>query len=75
MVSIRARALAFGRMPIFRGEENSTAWLANTARAARLFGYPTVSLDQMTEWLSRDMMSLGKEFAPGRTEEREWRCY
>ena len=68
IVSIRALALAFGRRfgraPIFRGEENATAWIADTSRAARLFGYPTVSLDQMidwtSDWLSRGMMSLDK---------------
>jgi nucleoside-diphosphate-sugar epimerase len=67
-VSIRALALALGdrlgRTPQFRGEENLTAWIANTSRAAGLFGYPLVSLDRMidwtADWLSRDMMSLGK---------------
>lgn len=67
-VSIHALALAFGRRfgrePAFAGEESPTAWIANTSRAARLFGYPTVSLDQMidwtADWLSRGMASLGK---------------
>jgi nucleoside-diphosphate-sugar epimerase len=68
-VSIRALAQAFGRCfgrkPVFRGEENPTAWIANTAKAARLFGYPSVSLDQMvawvSDWLARGMASWGKD--------------
>jgi nucleoside-diphosphate-sugar epimerase len=67
-VSIHALARAFGRRfgrePVFSGEESTTAWIANTSRATRLFGYPTVSLDQMidwtVDWLSRDMASFGK---------------
>ncbi|MGA7327898.1 MAG: NAD(P)-dependent oxidoreductase [Rhodomicrobium sp.] len=68
-VSIRSLALAFaeklGRTPKFTGEESPAAWLANTSRAARLFGYPAISLNQMVDWtadwLSRGMASLGKE--------------
>ena len=68
IVSIRSLALAFGRRfgknPVFAGHENATAWIANTSRAARLFGYPTVPLDRMVEWtsdwLERGMESLGK---------------
>lgn len=67
-ISIHALALTFarrfGREPVFSGEESATAWIANTSRAARLFGYPTVSLDQMidwtADWLSRDMASFDK---------------
>jgi nucleoside-diphosphate-sugar epimerase len=67
-VSIRALAVAFGqrfsREALLRGDESPTAWLADTSRAARLFGYPTVSLHQMidwtADWLSRGMKSLGK---------------
>ncbi len=68
IVSIRSLALAFGRRlgkaPRFAGEENATAWIANTSRATGLFGYPTVPLDRMIEWtsdwLERGMTSLGK---------------
>jgi len=67
-VSIRALALTFGRRfghaPVFSGEESNTAWIANTSRAARLFGYPTITLDQMidwtADWLSRGMASFDK---------------
>ena len=32
------------------GAESPTAWIANTGRAARLFGYPGVTLDQLIDW-------------------------
>jgi nucleoside-diphosphate-sugar epimerase len=68
-ISIRALALAFGhrfgREPVFRGEESPTAWIADTAKAARFFGYPSVPLDQMVswvaDWLTRDMPSWEKD--------------
>ena len=52
-VSVRAVAGRFGerfdRPPQIVGTEASVAWLANTGEAARLFGYPDVSLDRMIE--------------------------
>ncbi len=67
-VSIRALALAFGDLfgkpPRFTGVEAPTAWLANTSRAAGLFGYPEVPLARMVswtaDWIDRSMPSLGK---------------
>jgi nucleoside-diphosphate-sugar epimerase len=67
-VSIRAIAQSlgalFGKPPVLAGTEAPTAWLANTGRAARLFGYPRVPLERMVEWtadwVGRDMPSLGK---------------
>ncbi len=67
-VSVRAVAERFGerfdRRPQLVGTEASTAWLANTGEAARLFGYPDVSLDQMVDWtadwVAHDMPSLNK---------------
>jgi hypothetical protein len=67
-ISIRALALAFGerfsKRPIFVGNEAPTAWLADTSRAAGLFGYPQVPLARMVawtaDWIERSMPSLGK---------------
>ena len=67
-ISVRALALAFGerfgRQPIFAGSEAPTAWLVNTGRAMRLFGYPTVPLGRMIDWVAdwqqRGRPSLGK---------------
>lgn len=67
-ISIRALAEAFGRRlgkePVFTGRESSMGWLVNTTRAAALFGYPTVSLGRMIDWVAdwvrQDRPSLGK---------------
>jgi nucleoside-diphosphate-sugar epimerase len=67
-VSVRALARAFGehfgKEPKFTGAESPTAWLANTSRAAGLFGYPQVPLARMVEWtadwIERRMPTLGK---------------
>jgi hypothetical protein len=42
----------FGREPIFSGEESSSALLSNAAKSHRLFGYPTVTADEMIEWVA-----------------------
>jgi len=68
IVSIRWLAQEFGKRfgiePMLVGEEAPTAWLANTSRAAGLFGYPSVPLavliDWTADWLRRGMGSLGK---------------
>ncbi|MFA6504933.1 MAG: NAD(P)-dependent oxidoreductase [Treponemataceae bacterium] len=67
-VSVRRAAEAFGRAfkrnPVFEGVEGPVALLANTQRAAGLFGYPGVPLDAMigwtADWVARGMRSLGK---------------
>lgn len=57
-------AKRFGCEARIVGQEAPTAWLANTARAAALFGYPQVPLarliDWQADWLKRDLGSLGK---------------
>jgi nucleoside-diphosphate-sugar epimerase len=39
-----------GVQPRIVGQESSTAWLTNSAEAARLFGYPAVPLAAMLDW-------------------------
>jgi hypothetical protein len=56
IVSIRRVAEQFGRIfgvePLFQGDESPTALLSNAARAQQLFDYPTVSLNQLIEWIA-----------------------
>lgn len=53
-ISVRAVAKRFGELfgvePAVEGAESENALLNNAARSHGLFGYPTVSLEQMIEW-------------------------
>jgi nucleoside-diphosphate-sugar epimerase len=55
-VSVRwaARRFAdhFGIDPIHEGAESETALLSNAARCHQLFGYPSVCVEQMIEWIA-----------------------
>jgi nucleoside-diphosphate-sugar epimerase len=42
----------FGCEPIFTGEETSSAFLSNAAKQHRLFGYPTVTPEEIIEWVA-----------------------
>jgi nucleoside-diphosphate-sugar epimerase len=42
----------FGQTPIFTGTEAPNALLSNAAHAQHLFGYPSVSLAQMIDWIA-----------------------
>lgn len=56
-LGVRAVAKAFGRhfgvTPEFVGEEAADSLLNDAGKCHRLFGYPSVTPDQMIEWLSR----------------------
>jgi nucleoside-diphosphate-sugar epimerase len=62
----------FGREPIFAGEVQSDGWYNNTLQAQRLFGYPSIPLgvmiDWVADWIERDMPSHNK---PTHYEERQ----
>jgi nucleoside-diphosphate-sugar epimerase len=55
-ISVRYIANEFGRRfgvdPILAGEEAETALLSNSALAFKLFGYPSVSLTQLIDWIA-----------------------
>jgi len=42
----------FGVEPKIEGTESETALLSNAARCHRLFGYPSVTVEQMIEWVA-----------------------
>lgn len=56
-VSVRYLAERFGRHfgnePAFSGEEEASALLSHAGLAHRLFGYPSVTLEQMIEWTAQ----------------------
>lgn len=41
-----------GAEPVLVGEEAPTAWISDASKAARLFGEPEVSVDQMLRWVA-----------------------
>jgi hypothetical protein len=55
-IAVRWLAAEFGRRlerkPVLVGEESASAWLTNAAAAARLFGYPSVPLSAMLDWVA-----------------------
>jgi hypothetical protein len=67
-IAVRWLAAEFGRRldrkPVLVGEESSSAWLTNSAEAARLFGYPSVPLaamlDWVADWVAADRPTLNK---------------
>lgn len=63
-VSIRALAGRFGellgRAPVFTGTEADTALLSNASQAHRLFGAPTVPLEQMVLWTAQWLRQGGR---------------
>ncbi len=63
-VSVRYVAHQFGRLfgkePVFAGQEQETALLSNSSKATALFGYPTVPLMRMIEWVA-NWVKIGGE--------------
>lgn len=78
IVSIRTLAKRFGellgREPVIVGEEAPTAFLGNARRAHALFGYPTVPLDRMTQWVAQWIKRGGRSLdKPTHFETRDGR--
>jgi nucleoside-diphosphate-sugar epimerase len=63
-LSVRWIARRFGELlgiePQFEGAEAPTALLNNAARCQRLFGYPSVSVEQMIEWTAAWLRGGGR---------------
>lgn len=59
MMVAREFGRRLGKEPVFEGEVAATGWYNNTLAAQRLFGYPTVPLakliDWVADWVRRDM--------------------
>jgi len=52
-------AKRFGNEAIFTGEESGSALLNNAAKCHRLFGYPTVTPEEMMDWVADWVASGG----------------
>jgi len=63
-MSIRWLATRLGdlmdREPIFEGTESDTALLNNAAQSHKIFGYPTVPLEQVVEWVAYWVLTEGE---------------
>ena len=65
--TLSIRALAdrfgeiFGKAPVLEGQEAATALLNNASRCHRMFGAPSVTVEQMIEWTARWIMSQGPD--------------
>jgi nucleoside-diphosphate-sugar epimerase len=63
-ISVRSVAIRFGEIfgidPVFLGQEGDTALLNNAARCFRLFGYPSVSVEEIIEWTAQWIGSGGR---------------
>lgn len=66
-VSIRRLAERFGALlgksPKFAGEESETALLSNAGRYFELLGYPTITLEQMIQWVAHWVKISGPTLA------------
>lgn len=64
IISIRETAVKFGKLMgkdvTFSGVENGKGYLNNPTKATKLFGAPTVSFDQMLQWIAHWIMIGGE---------------
>jgi nucleoside-diphosphate-sugar epimerase len=77
-ISVRWLASEFGArlgiQPVFEGCEAATALLSNAARCFKYFGYPTVPLAQMIDWVAHWVKIGGPTLSkPTHFEQREGR--
>ena len=49
-----------GNAPVFRGEEQKTAWLNNPAKAHERFGLPKIGIEQMLDWVAAWLLAGGE---------------
>jgi nucleoside-diphosphate-sugar epimerase len=63
VLSVREIALRFGellgRPPVFEGQAADTALLNNAGRCHRLFGFPSVTVDELIEWTAHWIQTNG----------------
>lgn len=76
MVSVKAAAQELGRLlgkePVFGGEETDIALLSNAGKCMKLFGYPSVGVEQMIEWQAEWLKAGGRLLGkPTHFEERK----
>lgn len=75
-ISVRATAGQFGRAfgvePVFQGTESETALLSNAALCTRMFGAPSVPVEQMVEWTAAWIAQGGQSLnKPTHFEQRD----
>lgn len=62
----------FGKTPLFEQEEQETALLNNASKAHKLFGYPSVSLQEMIDMTATWMLNDGEMYdKPTHFQERK----
>jgi nucleoside-diphosphate-sugar epimerase len=63
VLSVREIALRFGellgRPPVFEGQAADTALLNNAGRCHQLFGFPSVTVDELIEWTAHWIQTNG----------------
>ena len=61
-----------GKEPVYEGEETDIALLSNAGKCVKLFGYPSVGVEQMIEWQAEWLQAGGRLLGkPTHFEERK----